>query len=97
MSAPGRIANAPELTDIRRAHALLKFCVPGAIDLDGVNSVFEEISADGRSGQCLLALAVLAHGHAPNLRTPEALRALQHTTEQLRLEEMKLEGTNHEQ
>jgi hypothetical protein len=85
------IENAPELVDTRRAMALLRFCVPGQLDIAGINAVFDEISQDGRSGQCLLALATICHGHVPNLRTPEALQALQTTVQDLRVKEMENE------
>lgn len=45
-----KIENSPELVDTRRAMALLRFCVPGQLDIVGINSVFDEISQDGRIG-----------------------------------------------
>ena len=82
------ISNGPEPVDARRAVALVKFTAPTRFDPAGINSVFEELSEDGRTGQTLLAMCAVLHGYQPHLGTDAGLQALQNVIENHRLREL---------
>lgn len=71
------IENGPEPRDGRRALALINFTHPDHFNQDGINGIFEALSADGRTGQTILALCTVLHEVAPHVRTPQGQQALQ--------------------
>lgn len=79
------MTDAPGPLDYSRAMRLLLFTAPNAIDLAGVNATLDDIAADGRVTQAMLALCDIAHTTDPMLRTERGKTALRAVVAKLQL------------
>lgn len=92
------VHDGPQDVDYQRALRLLLFTNPSpGVDAAGVNGIFAEVGESGRAGQVMLALADLAHMHAPVLGSVEGVESIRRTLAQyeIRLMEQQQEDGDH--
>ncbi len=68
--------NQPRDEDLVRATRLLIATAPDSFDPVAINAVFDELNANGRAGQTLVALCDITHDRDKFLAQPEGIAAM---------------------